>query len=152
MGNIVLATTDNDITGTLSQEDLNSQNLQTVADELNRLEDNQDSINNTLTIIGQDTLTVTGASGNISASFSTDAAYTFMAYFTLSTNLSQFYPVPTVQFDESGTPTLSVFAYSASSELGSDEASITFNYFNTTAVGWTFYYFLISQPASVITS
>lgn len=140
-----------DLTGKMSQDDINGQNLSMVTEELNRIETNQNAVNNVLTIIGQGVLSATGTSGGVSVPFPTESAYTFMAFFKTSANNNLFYPVPTALYDVTNTLTLSVQAYSSSSVINptTGQSSITFSYFSTSSVTFTFYYFLIRQPASV---
>lgn len=140
-----------DFTGKMSQDEINGQNLSMIVEEMNRIETNQNAVNNVLTIIGQGKLTAVGTAGGASTTFASEAAYTFMAFFKTSANDNLFYPVPATLYDVNNNLTLSVQAYSSSSTINpvSGQSSITFSYFSTTSLTFTFYYFLIQQPASV---
>jgi prefoldin subunit 5 len=69
-----------DFTGEMSQSDLNNQDIQNLQEEITRLQQNQDSINQTLNITaqGKKTVTVTaGASGGFQIPFTTLTANTY---------------------------------------------------------------------------
>jgi hypothetical protein len=140
-----------DFTGEMSQSDLNNQDIQNLQEEITRLQQNQDSINQTLNITaqGKKTVTVTaGASGGFQIPFTTLTANTYLVYAAPSDRPGQFITVPFYEFDNTGILTNRFIANTIGAYTGiTPGMTISYQYNANATI--TFYYFIIQQPANV---
>lgn len=140
-----------DFLGNMSQSELNSQDIQNLQDEITRLQQNQDSINQTLNIIaqGRQSVTVTaGGSGSLILPLTTLTANTYLVYVSPADKPGQFFTVPYYDFNTSSVLTTSFLAYATASN-GTTTPGLTILYLYPNATTLTFYYFIIQQPANV---
>lgn len=149
-----------DITGQMSQDEINQENISNIIDELNRNSDELDSLNNVLSIIAYGTLTYnwdgTG-SGNIPTEDTlivpeTSAAnFIGLCYFSRSSDAEPIYyqmPFTGVAANANGDAVITKnFLVNANSTSGQFEIPIRF-YATNNPETFTFYYILLQQPAN----
>lgn len=139
-----------DFLGNMSQTELNSQDIQNLTDEITRLQQNQDAINQTLNITaqGKQTVSVTAnVGGGFQIPFATLTAGTYLVYAAPADKTGQFYAVPYYEF--SGSTLITRFIAYTSGQNGTAAPGMTINYLYPTTTTITFYYFIIQQPANV---
>lgn len=149
-----------DITGQMSQDEINQENISNIIDELNRNSDQLDSLNNVLSIIAYGTLiynwtgTGSGASPTIDvlvAPESSSANFIGLAYFTRSSDITPlYYQMPFTEIAvNGGGDTVVTKEFSLNSNSSTGQLEVTVNFFATgSAENFTFYYILLQQPAS----
>jgi len=137
-----------DFTGQMSQADISGQDIQNLQEEITRMQQNQDSINQTLNIVAQGKQSVTGGAGSLTVPLTPNTANTFMVYVAPSDRVGQFYSAPYYEFDTSSAVTVRFVAYSTAAS-GSTAPGINILYAYPTTATLTFYYFVIQQPANV---
>lgn len=153
MGRINLAT---DLTGKLSDIELNAQNINDIVNELNRNSDQLDSLSKNLNIIAYNKLSVTwpGTGGGLPTTVTdlikTGAASTFLAFYDRNDIANQLFSVPNVHYDGSGN--IASIITGNTFVLGA--ASIGFNIdflANGSPVSFNFYYYILQQPTNALT-
>lgn len=141
-----------DMTGSSSQMDLNSQNIQQVIDELNRNSDQLDAIANGLNIIGRGSLSGTwdGTAGGqitLKQAHGFSQAPIFLASFTRSDMPGQFFPVPMWFYDTAGNYQSRVYDYTDATNI-----NLTFvSAISGSPTTFVFSWYIIQQPAQVPT-
>ena len=150
-----------DMTGAMSQDDINTENINNIIDELYRNSDQLDSISNTLSIIAYGTLDYSwdgsgsGATPTQSSLFvpaTSSANFIGMTYFSRSTDDPTIYfamPYTQGYVNANGDSVVGkLFVAGSNSDTGQYE--IDLNFYNTgTPIDYTFYYILLQQPSNV---
>lgn len=149
-----------DITGNLSQDDINSENISNIIDEVNRNSDQLDSINNVLSVIAYGSLVYnwdgsgSGASptvGQLIAPVESSASFIDMTYFSRSTDTPiQYLATPYTQAAENAngdSVVTKIFLAGSNSTTGQYEINLNF-YATGTPTVFTFYYTILQQPAN----
>jgi hypothetical protein len=141
-----------DPTSTMTDTDLNKENISQIIDEMNRNSDQLDAIANSLNIINKGTVTGVwggvagiGSGLTISQAHGFGSAPIFVSFFNRSDLGTQWFPVPQWTFDNSGNLVDRCYAYS-------DAVNINFNYasqLNGSPITFIFSYYIIQQPAQV---
>lgn len=146
-----------DMTGSMNPTDVNAQNISNIVDELNRNSDQLDSLSNTVSIIASNKLTVTwngtggGLPTTVADTIKTGATSSFLAFYSRSDTANQLFSVPNIHYDGSGNIACIVSA----NTFVSGTASIGFNIEflnNGSPVTFTFFYYILQQPANVTSS
>lgn len=154
MGRVNLAT---DLTGQLSDTELNTQNIGNIIDELNRNSDQLDSLSQNLTIIAYNALPVTwpGTGGGLPTSVSdtikTGAASSFLAFYNRSDIPNQLFSVPNIHYDNSGNISCIVTGSTFVSGVASIGFEIEF-LSNGSPITFNFYYYILQQPTNITVS
>lgn len=143
-----------DMTGKMSQMDLNGQNITQMIDELNRNSDQLDAITNALNIIGKGSVSGTwngvggiGAGLTLTPTHGFPQAPIFIAFYNRSDRPNQYYPVPNWEFDNAGSLLSRAYGLSQAN-------TFLFNYAQTNngpILTITFSWYAIQQPALVPT-
>lgn len=150
-----------DMTGQMSQDDINAENISNIIDELNRNSDQLDSLNNTLSVIAYGSLdyswdgsgdpgTPTQATLFIPAQSS--ASFIGMTYFSRNTDDPiHYFAMPYTQgiVNANGDSVMSkIFVAGSNSDNGQYEIDLNF-YATGSPIDYTFYYILLQQPSNV---
>jgi len=140
-----------DPTGQLTQEEVNSQNLSQVIDEMNRNSDQLDAIANSMNIINKGSRTI--VMGASSTSTSTQVAHgfgsapIFLSFFNRSDQSTLWYAFPDVFTDGSGSVILAA-------DSSTDAKNINFSFVRSatgSAITFIVSYYILQQPAQVPT-
>lgn len=150
-----------DMTGRMSQQDINAENISNIIDELNRTSDSVDSINQTLSIVAYGTLeyswdgTGSGASplqAVIQTGIQTSGNFIGLSYLSRSVdNPTLYINTPYIRSftNSNGDTVVDKYFYA---EVDSDNGiyQITLNFYNSgSPIDYTFYYFLFQQPSNL---
>lgn len=147
-----------DVTGKMDQTEVNKQNILNIIDELNRSSDLLDAFNTNLKIISRGSTTYNW-DGTINTNIEIDVtigtstqAYTFFCFFTRSSLPNNLYATPFSQFSSSGDLQIGIVVDTFAS--GNNSTLIIFPAFYTAGAAetFTFYYFIIQQPANITSS
>jgi hypothetical protein len=141
-----------DATGSLSDTEVNAQNISNIIDELNRNGDQLDSLSNNMSIASASNQSFfwNGSPQDlgVTATASTGTANTFYAFYTRSDIPNNLYSVPDYQFNSAGNLLYSVTVFTGG-EGGPSDINFTFDFVQGgTPATYTVYYFLLNQPIS----
>lgn len=142
-----------DLTGTMSQTELQGTQITHLVDEVNRSQDLLDSLSSNLKIIARGKITDTwdgtaGSTNTLNIPINTGSGFTFLCYYSRSDLPDALYMLPNYLFDLSGNIQFYVFSFSNSKTL-------TFQWFAYQAglgFTWTFYYFILQNPVNVVST
>lgn len=146
-----------DLTGKMDQTQVNSENISSIIDELNRNSDQLDSVNNSLGILssGQVIVSISAGTGTATVSLGTTAPASFICYMARPDQGGRFWSLPYVLNSNPPTPTINMVVIAtliAAGGLGG-QVSLQFQAFANTATytppaSVTCYYFTFSQPVN----
>lgn len=149
-----------DMTGTMSDAEINAENISNIIDELNRTSDQLDSLNSVLAVIAYGSLDYewdgTGSPGSPNGAqlvvpVTSAANFIGFCYMQRSSDPTKYYSMPYTEYVENAnndTVTAKFFIAFAENELG--QFVIQLDFFNSgSAEAFTFYYTIIQQPANV---
>lgn len=146
-----------DKSGSLSQTDVNGENIKSIIDELNRNADQLDSVNNSLGILssGQVTVSISAGTGSSVVSLGTTAPASFICYMSRPDQPGRFWALPYLLNENPPTPTVDMVVTAtlvAAGGLGTN-VSLQFQVFANTATytppgSVTCYYYTFSQPVN----
>lgn len=138
-----------DPTGNLSDEEVNSQNLSQIIDEMNRNSDQLDAIANSINIINKGSQTLSMSTSDTSTSVQVThgfgSAPIFLAFFNRSDQANAWYSFPNIVADGSGSV---IFAANANT----DSVNINFSFVRSTTgspLVFIVSYYILQQPAQV---
>lgn len=137
-----------DYSGKSNQVDTNKKNIEALVTEFNRSQDLLDSLNQGLKIIAQgklsDTYPGTPGGNTVSTQINAGQGNTFLSFYARSDRPGQISPVPEYNFDSAGNIQFYIICFTNGSSL-----NFQWNgYQSLTPFTWTFYYFLLQQPAA----
>lgn len=146
-----------DMTGTMSDAEVNAENISNIIDEFNRLNDQVDSLNSSLSVIAYGSLTYDW-DGNVpetptvTAPISSAANFMGLVYMSRSSESDSFYhALPFTEIFQNGngdSVNAKVFVSGVNPAIG--ELEIDLNFFNTGSPEvFTFYYIIVLQPANI---
>lgn len=149
-----------DITGKMSQDDINTANINNIIDEFNRNSDQLDALNNVLSVIAYGSLqfswdgTGSGSSPNsitLVAPVESSVSFIDFTYFTKSTDITPVdYATPYTEAAQNAngdTVVTKVFVAGSNSTTGQYQISLKF-YATGTPTVYTFYYTIVQQPSN----
>lgn len=140
-----------DMTGSMSQLDINTENISNIIDELNRNSDQLDSIGNSLNIISRGTLSGTwdGTTDvlQVQQNHGFATAPIFLASFTRSDMVGQYFPMPMWYYDNSGNFQARALAFTDNNNIYMQFVSVV----TGAPVTFDFSFYIIQQPAQVPT-
>lgn len=143
-----------DMTGSMSQQEINGQNIEQIIDELNRAADQVDALSNSISIVNRNNVTVplSGNTYNASVNIQTSVASSFLAYMSRSDQPGNYFVLP--YFATSGVP-VSALQMAVSASLQSAAGNqVMLNIQGVVGAGYaapssiTVYYYILSQPAN----
>lgn len=148
-----------DMTGNMSQEDINQENISNIIDELNRNSDQLDSLNNVLSVIAYGSLTynwdgsgdpASPTSDVLVAPETSDANFIGFVYMARSDDEGLYFNLPYYEVDVNSNGDSVIgkrFDINNNSSTGQLEITIQF-LLPGSPTNFTFYYFLVQQPAN----
>lgn len=145
-----------DMSGRLSQNDINSQNVQNIINEFNRLSDRVDSLNNSLSVIAYGQLSYswdgTILQTSVSSPIVSTSNFMGLCYMSRSSESNNFFhgmPFTEVIVNGAGDSVDGkIFLSGASPTTGSLQVNLNF-YATGSPETFIFYYLVIQQPADV---
>lgn len=153
-----------DMTGSMSQEDINTENISNIIDELNRNSDQLDALNNVLSVVAYGSLEYvwdgTVPLGNLlqvilTAPVNSEANFSSFTYFSRASDNPPIYIATpyTEEYVNGNTDTVvsKVFVAGTNSETGQYEIFLNF-YAPGNSTVFTFYYTIIAQPSNITTT
>lgn len=149
-----------DMTGQMSQDEVNQENISNIIDELNRNSDQLDALNNVLSVIAYGSLTYTWAGTGSGGSPTEDiliapeissANFIGLCYMSRSSDASPVYyamPYTEIYTNANGDTVIGKeFFVNSNSSTGKFEVPVNF-YNPGSAETFTFFYILLQQPAN----
>lgn len=146
-----------DMTGTMSDAEVNAENISNIIDEFNRLNDQVDSLNSALSVIAYGTLSYDWDGGTsefptLTTSISSAANFMGLVYMSRSSEADAFYhafPFTEV-FQNSNGDSVDAKAFLSGVNPTIGELEIDLNFYNTgSPETFTFYYIIVLQPANI---
>lgn len=151
----------NDMTGMMSQDDINAENISNIIDELNRTSDSLDSLNQTLSIVAYGTLTyswdgsgsgATPTTATLQTGIATQGNFIGLSYMsrdidnpTIYVNMPYFRSIENANGDSVMDK---LFQASVNSDSGIYEIDLNF-FASGSPIDYTFYYILFQQPSNL---
>lgn len=137
-----------DFSGKTNQVELNKKNIETLVTEFNRSQDALDSLNQDLRIIASgkasDTYPGTPGGNTVSIPINVGQGNTFLAFYARSDRPGQISPVPEYNFDSGGNIQFYIICFTNGNFINFQWNA----YQSLTPFTWSFYYFLLQQPAA----
>lgn len=150
-----------DMTGAMSQEEVNAQNISNIIDELNRNSDQLDSLNSTLSVIAYGSLVyswngsgsaATPLQATLSANITSSAAFIGLCYMQKASDATgELFQLPyTQEFENSNGDSVMAKNFLCGANTDTGTFQVDLNFFTTgTPDIFTFFYTILRQPSNI---